>query len=166
MAEKKLRGKRGAIPKWTLDATGSHEPPTMSEILSKGLPAEVREFLGGQGALMRAGVPLPAPVAEWLGAALEEIGRGGDANRALRVVAKQGRDPMGVRELAVVERQIDDLVEQGVSRFDAMSIVERYRMALRHDKDPRDLHGRTEEDRAAAAERMKKRLSRTRQGTK
>lgn len=168
MAARKQRGVR-EIPSYVLDATGRRvldEPPTMTEVLTKGSPAEVREFLGGQGALMRAGAPLPAPVAEWLGAALEAIGRGDDANRALRVpVGKRARQGMGVRELAVIEHQIDDLVRQGVSREDAMGIVERYRMALRHDDDPDALWGKTEDDHLTAAARMKKRLQRKSQGT-
>src|SRR5690606_31921758 len=40
------------MPKYKLDATGACEPPTMSEILSRGSPAEVREILRMQGALM------------------------------------------------------------------------------------------------------------------
>lgn len=134
MAGNKLRGERGEIPRFNLDASARRDPsPTMTEILANGAPREVREFLGGQGALLRAGAPLPAPVAEWLGAALEAIGRGADANLALRLsTGKRGRHAkLSERELAHIERQIDDLVEQGVTRFDARGIVERYRDALR-----------------------------------
>lgn len=170
MAGKKLRGERKAIPEWKLDATGRRvldEPPTMTEILTKGSPREVREFLGEQGALMRAGAALPAPVAEWLGAALEAIGRGADANRALRVpTSKRARQATGVREQAVAKHQIADLVRQGVSREDAAGIVERYRMALRHEDDPDALWGETEDDHLSAAARLKKRLQRKSQGTK
>lgn len=169
MTTKKPRGVR-VIPSYVLDATGRRvldEPPTMTEILTKGSSREVREFLGEQGALMRAGAPLPAPVAEWLGAALEAIGCGADANRALRVpTGKRARQAMGVRERAVIEHQIDDLVRQGVSRQDAMGIVERYRMALRHENDPDALWGKAEDDHHTAAARLKKRLQRKSQGTK
>jgi hypothetical protein len=166
MAAKKPRGVR-EIPSYVLDATGRNESPTMTEILSKGSPAEVREVLGGQGALMQAGAPLPAPVAEWLGAALEAIGRGEDANLALRVAqAARGRPPTGVRKRAAIEHQIADLVRQGVSRKDAAGIVERYRIAMRHSDDPDALWGKTEDDQAMAAERAGKRLRRGSQGTK
>jgi len=173
MSGKKLRGERGAIPTFKLDATGRHEPPrTMTEILANGSPREVREFLGDQGALLRAGAPLPAPVAEWLGAALEAIGGGADANLALRLsTGKRGRSlKLSARELADVERQIDDLVGQGVTRFDAMGIVERYRIALRHDDDPDALHGKGEPEQVrreheAASERLLQQLKRSRKRT-
>jgi hypothetical protein len=169
MATRKPRSPkpRDPIPKYTLDGTGAHDAPTMTEILTKGAPEEVREFLSGQGALMRAGAPLPAPMAEWLGAVLEAIGNGADANKALRVKkATRGPQAMGVRERAVIEHQIAGLIGQGVPPDDAYGIVERYRMALRHSDDPDALHGRTEEEHSAASARMKKRLQRRRQQTK
>lgn len=169
MAAKKPRDVR-EVPSYVLDATGQHvlrEPPTMTEILTKGSPREVREFLGGQGALIRAGAPLPAPVAEWLGAALEAIGRGADANRALRVAAAR-RGPPGseVRDLAVIVRQVTDLIRQGVLHEDALGIVERYRMAQRHSDDPDALHGWEKDEHEQAARRLRERLRRSRQGTK
>lgn len=169
MANRKPRAPkpRDPIAEFVLDATGTGRPPTMTEILTSGSPDEVREFLGGQGALMRAGAPLPSPVADWLGAALEAIGRGDDANRALRVEqTARGRLPMGVRERSEIEHQIADLVEQGVSRKDAAGIVERCLIAQRHNDAPDALRGKTEDDHEMASERLRKRLNRRSQGTK
>lgn len=163
MANRKPRAPkpREPIPKHVLDATGAHCPPTMSEILTNGSPNEVREFLGKQGELIRSGAPLPASVAEWLGGALEAIGRGEDANKALRVKkAARGQEPMGVRDRAVIEHQIEDLVQQGLARGDARGVVERFH----HQSNI--LSGKSEEDHVKAADRLKNRLQRKSQGTK
>jgi hypothetical protein len=105
MATRKPRSSKAPDPilDYVLDGTGAQYAPTMTEILMKGTPDEVREFLGAQGALMKAGARLPAPVAEWLGEALEAIcnedenGNRKGANEALRVGAKPGLRPMSVR---------------------------------------------------------------------
>ncbi len=167
MAANKAREK-SETSTYRLDATELHAVPmTMTEILTKGTPREVREFLCGQGSLLRAGAPLPKPVAEWLGAALEAIGRGEDANRALRVKkSAPGPQPIGIHERAMIEHQIAGLVEQGKSHRDAMGIVQRYRMARRHSDDPDGLWGQAEEDHDSASQRLKKLLHRKRQGTK
>lgn len=152
------------IPDYVLDGTGAHDAPTMTEILTKGAPKEVREFLREQSTLIREGIPLPAPVAEWLAAALEAITRDEDpedANAALRVKkTARGPQPIGIRERAVIEHQIAGLVEQGVSPEDARGIVERF------NPGPGTLSGKAPDDHAKAAERLRMRLRRKDQGTK
>jgi len=140
----------------------------VSQALGRCSPDTAGEFLTPS----RDERAIPAPIAEWLGAALEAISGGADANLALRLsTGKRGRSlKLSARELADVERQIDDLMGQGVTRFDAMGIVERYRMALRHDDDPDALHGQGEpeqvwQEHEAASERLRKLLERSRQGT-
>lgn len=156
------------ISEYVLDAVGPPlRPQAMSEILAKGTPQEVREFLGGQGALIRAGVSLPAVVAEWLGVALEAIGGGEDANLALRVRSgRRGRPPIGDDERAEIDAQVEKLVRQDLSERDAAGIVERYQIALRHNDDPDALWGETHADHEMAADRLLKVRRRGSQGTK
>ena len=141
------------------------------------LPVSVRNLLQAALMILRApaaslgmrdlasasvrGAALRPEVAEWLGAALESIGRGEDANRALRIT-RVGRPGLGALESALLDHRIDDLKQQGVSDFDAHGIVERNRRALRHNDDPDALWGKTEDDHITAAENLKDRRDRRR----
>jgi hypothetical protein len=106
------------------DATGKLAAlPATVDILRRGSKAEIRETIGSIGALIRVGAWNPGPEErEWLGAALEAIGRGERPHAALGLNTKRG----SLREVLARESAVRDLHDQGMTMEDARNLVGAY----------------------------------------
>lgn len=110
-------------PEFVWDATGlSVSPLSVSEVLTQGSPAEVREALQVMGSLLLAGLPLSQAEARWLGGALVAIGHRAPADVQLRVAADGpgrarviGPVPWSLRLWRAVGAMHQSLLEQGAS---------------------------------------------------
>lgn len=139
--------KRRGGRRFVLNGAGSHAPPSTAEVLRNGSQAEIREALYTLGALIRIGAwSMPPEEREWLGAALEAIGRGDEPHRALGLNTKR----KNFREKLARDAAANDLMAQGVAREEAMQIAGRliYEDGLLRD-DPK----------GAAGESLKKALT-------
>jgi hypothetical protein len=107
---------------FVLDGTGTHPPPAPIDLLKHGSQGEIRETLHLIGSLMRLGTwTAPAEELEWLGAALEAIGRGEKPHIALGLNTKRE----DYRAILARKAAADDLFAQGRTREDAMQIAGR-----------------------------------------
>lgn len=132
--------------------------PSLTKILTKGPPTEVRWHLDPMGRLLLGGNLLPPIMSTWLGKALIAIAGGADANEALHVA---GNKQITVSQIAKEEYLVEALHRQGMSIDEAMGVVSRmdwglwnadWRVRLR----PRDKDGNDQR------ETLKKRLKRSR----
>lgn len=118
----------------TLDATAAGALST-ADILARGSQAEIREAIAMIGAVIRAGAPIGAAEREWLGAALEAIGRGEKPHVAFGLNTKR----RSLREVVARAAAVDDLAAQGATRTDARRLVGRFDYATRQlADDPED----------------------------
>ena len=98
--------------------------PTLGELLRDGTNAERREGIAYLGNHIRMNHPrfhpFPDDVREWLGSALEAIGRGADPKVALGLNSKRKH---GVRDLKVLDYLVRDLRRKGMSLDAAESTI-------------------------------------------
>lgn len=139
--------RRRAKPRFLFDGTGSHAPVPAVAVLRNGSQAEIRQAIGSLGAFIRSGASLGAAEAEWLGAALEAIGRGEKPHVALGLNTKRGN----YREKLARKSAADDLKAQGIKPRELT-----FQVAGRYEYGPRELRPDPDE---AAGESLKKALS-------
>lgn len=114
------------------DVTLPETMATMSELLERGTQDEVRGVLRHVGLMMQTGQALPEKVARWVGTALQAIGEGVPPNKALALNRKAR---YGVQFFKVYSYMVNDLMQQGLSREDAIEVVSRFDPATNVSRD-------------------------------
>jgi hypothetical protein len=104
--------------------TDAAPPLSITDVLTRGTPAEVREQLNLAAGLLAGGGHLDAPTSRWLAAALGRIALGVDANAALRVKGNGG-NRNGVQAVHALRHQLDHLKGQGASEREALRLIAR-----------------------------------------
>lgn len=117
----------------TLDATAAGALST-ADILARGSQAEIREAIAMIGAVLRAGGNVGAAEREWLGTALEAIGRGEKPHVALGLNTKRA----SLREVSARAAAVENLATQGMARTEARRLVGRFDYATRQLADDPD----------------------------
>ena len=110
----------------TIFAGGGIRPETrvsISEMLEGGTADERRSAIFTIARQLESGRDLPDALRKWIADALQQIGLGADANRALGLTTKQKRSLQELKDLTFL---IDDLRRQGMSHEDARDLVARY----------------------------------------
>lgn len=140
MTAKKKGPDRVVLDAAALDIPRAGTTVSIAELINEGTSEDRRYVLGVIGTRIRLNHPRIPPITEdireWLGAALEAIGRGEDPKTALGLTRKTKHGPAYRKTLA---HMVNDLMKQGMARSEAESIAGRYNHEAQSlEPDPAD----------------------------